>query len=232
MPNLEVNFDSFIALGKIAKSPITNPLNLLGFVESVGAAGISFTFGPEIGHLNNLALLRSMSTCRINIRVPVDMQSLQKAILLQPDIITLVDPESDNCAVQIPSKMIKELVDIAINVKNMGVAVRLKPDVKQLKEAYQLGIDEIEIATDELARHDQQTPFLKCLEKITHTIHVGSRNNLRISVGGQLNRRLIKSLNEVIDVEFISVGKALLSQSLMWGFEAALKELIEIIEIR
>ncbi|MCK4640688.1 MAG: pyridoxine 5'-phosphate synthase [Candidatus Marinimicrobia bacterium] len=232
MPYFEVNFDPFIALGKITNSPVSNPLNLLSFVESVGAAGISFTYGPETGQMNNVALLRSMTNCRINIRVPADMQVLQKAILLRPDIVTLCDMEKEDTTVQIPSKSIKELVNSVLNIEDLGIAIRLKPDVKQLKEAYQMGIDEIEIATNELARHDKQTPFLECLEKITHTIHIGNKNNLRISAGGELDRRLIRALNEVIDVEFISVGKALLSRSLMWGLENALKEFNEVIDIR
>jgi len=230
MPYLEINFDPFITLAKVTNASISNPLNLLSLVETVGANGISFTYGPEIGQMNNLALLRSMSDCRINIRVPADMQILQKALLLRPDLITICDPESDDHTVEIPSKLIKELVNSVVTMNEVGVSLRLKPDVKQLKEAYQMGIDEVEIATNELARKDKQLLFLECLEKITHAVNLGNRNNLRISIGGQLNRRIIRAVNDVINVEFISVGRALLSQAFLWGFETAVREMIEMLD--
>ena len=230
MPNLDINFDPFITLAKVTNAAISNPLNLLSLVETVGANGISFTYSSEIGQMNNLALLRSMSDCRINIRVPVDMQILQKALLLRPDLITVCDTERDDKTVEIPSKLIKELISTVIAADDVGVSLRLKPDVKQLKDAYQMGIDEVEIATDELARQDKQVAFLECLEKITHAINIGSRNNLRISVGGQLNRRIIRAINDVISVEFISVGRALLAQSFLWGFEKAVRDMVEILD--
>ena len=231
MPYLEVNFDPFIALAKITTAPMSNPLNLISYIETVGAGGISFTYKPETGQMNNLGLLRSMTSSRINVRVPADMQIVQKALLLRPDMITIFDIEKEDGTVEIPSKLIKDLISSVINMDNVGVALRLKPDVKQMKEAYQIGIDEVEIATNELAEHEKQSPFLECLERITHAIRIGNRNNLRVSVGGALDRRLITSINEVIDVEFISVGRALLAQAFLRGFQTAVKELTEIIDI-
>jgi len=229
MPYLEVNLDPFIELGRISGLALTNPVNLLSYIEAVGASGICLTYKPELDQLNNLDLLRALSSCRINLRVPTDMQILQKVILLHPDLVTIVDLDNDDTTVRIPSKQIKELVNAVLSVGGLGVALRLKPEVKQLKEAFQLGIDEVEVATNELVRHSRQIPFLECLEKITHAIHIGSRNNLRISAGGNLNRHLIRELVDVIDLEFISVGRALLSQSLIYGFENALHELTKIV---
>jgi len=34
MPYLEVNFDPFIALAKITNAPVSNPLNLINYVET------------------------------------------------------------------------------------------------------------------------------------------------------------------------------------------------------
>jgi len=231
MPYLEVNFDPFIALAKITGAPISNPLNLISYVETIGVGGIGFSYGQEIAPMNNLNLLRSMTNSRINIRVPVDMQVVQKALLLRPDIITICDPEKSDNTVEIPSKAVKDLVTSIVNIDDVGVALRLKPEVRQMKEAYQMGIDEVEVSSNELSEIDKQIPFLECLEGITHAIRTGNRNSLRVSVGGALDRRIIKAIIEVIDVEFISVGRALLAQSFLKGFEPAVKELTDIIDI-
>lgn len=231
MAYFEINFDPLIALAKITGAPISNPLNLLGLAETAGVSGISFGYGTEIGQMNNLGLLRSMSSSRINIRVPADMQMVQKVILLRPNLITLYNPDVEDGSLEIPSKLVKELVAAVIHTENVGLALRLKPDVKCMKEAYQMGIDEVEIATNELGELDSRTAFLECLGKITHAIRIGTRNNLRVSAGGALHQRTIRALNEVIDVEFMSVGRALLAQAFLRGFDTAVREFMSIIEI-
>ena len=137
--------------------------------------------------------------------------------------------DRDN-TIEIHSKDIKVLVNTILNSEDLGLALRIQPKIKLLKEAYQLGVDEVEIATNDLAKEKTHKGFLLVLEKITHTIRIATKNNLRVSIGGDLDRRIITALNEVVDVEFISVGNALLSQSLITGFESALKELMELVE--
>lgn len=230
MPYLEVNLDPFISLEELVHAPLTNPLNLLSYVESIGVAGVSFTYRKNVNLVTDISTLRSMTGCRLNVRVPADAETIQKVLQIKPDMITIINPESADNTLEFHSKDIKVLVNTILDNQDLGLALRIQPKIKLLKEAYQLGVDEVEIATNELSKEETHKGFLVVLEKITHTIRIAIKNNLRVSIGGDLNQRIIAALNEVVDVEFLSVGKALLSQSLITGFESALRELMELVE--
>ncbi|RKY51170.1 MAG: hypothetical protein DRP89_09245 [Candidatus Neomarinimicrobiota bacterium] len=230
MSYLEINLDPFISLEELVHAPLTNPLNLLSYVESIGVSGVSFTYRENVNLVRDISTLRSMTGCRFNIRVPANIEIVQKILPIKPDMLTVIDPKSLDNTIEIHSKDIKVLVNTILNSEDLGLALRIQPKIKLLKEAYQLGVDEVEIATNDLAKEKTHKGFLLVLEKITHTIRIATKNNLRVSIGGDLDRRIITALNEVVDVEFISVGNALLSQSLITGFESALKELMELVE--
>jgi len=230
MSYLEVNLDPFIQLKSLVEFPLTNPVNLLSYIESVGAAGISFTYRPENPAFNEISTLKALTNARINIRVSTDNQAVQRAVLLKPDMITLTDPETPANTLKLPSKVVKEVVDSVGGDEDLGLALRLPMDVKQLKEAYQFGCDEVELATDPLAEQTTHKEFLNHLEILTHVFRIGVKNNLRISLAGRLDRRLIQAISEVITPEFYSVDKSLLAQGLIKGFEPALQELIDLVE--
>ena len=227
---LELNLDPFISLENVIQSPLTNPLNLISYVESIGVPGISFTYNITSQPFSEISTLRALTNSRLNIRVAADLQAVQKAILLKPDMITLIDPESETQTLELPSKSVTEILNIISKNNDLNFALRMEPNVKQLKEAYQAGANEVELSTNQLAFEKNHAGFYEVLESIIHNIRVAKKNNLRISLGGNLDRRLILALKEVADVEFVSVDYALLSQSLIRGFENALREFTQLVE--
>jgi pyridoxine 5-phosphate synthase len=230
MPYFEANLDSFISLSKLSLTPLSNPVSLLSYIETIGVPGVSFTFEEGTNSIFDLPTFRSVTNSRINIRVKPEIDLITNVISLNPDMLTIIDISREDNTVDTSNKEVKLAVESALEHENINVAIRIKPELKRLKEAYQLGVDEIEIATNNLADKDTYKEFQELLGHIAYTIRIAKKNDLRISVGGKLDYRIIKSLNEVSDVEFISVGKALLSQSLVIGFQNALREFMAIVE--
>ena len=232
MSYLEVNLDPFVSLKEMVNSPLTNPLNLLSYIESVGVGGISFTYRYDIDYINDLSDLRAMTGSRINIRIPADMNEIQRILPLKPDVITLVDLSTQDSTVQVPSQELKEISETLSENEDFALSLRIKPDLKQLKAAYQYGVDIVEIATNDLVIQDTHKGFLNILELIVHIARTAEKHGLRVAAAGQLNRRIVLALNEVCNVEFISIGRAILSQSLIIGFEAGLREIMDIVDNR
>jgi pyridoxine 5-phosphate synthase len=230
MPYFEANLDSFISLSKLSLTPLSNPVSLLSYIETIGVPGVSFTFEEGTNSIFDLPTFRSVTNSRINIRVKPAIDLITNVISLNPDMLTIIDISREDNTVDTSNKEVKLAVESALEHENVNVSIRIKPELKRLKEAYQLGVDEIEIATNNLADKDTYKEFQELLGHIAYTIRIAKKNDLRISVGGKLDYRIIKSLNEVSDVEFISVGKALLSQSLVIGFQNALREFMAIVE--
>jgi len=232
MRYLEVNLDPFLALCQVAETPLCNPLNLLSFIEAAGVAGISYTNRPEYDGLFNFPVMRSMSKCRLNIRTNIENQALQRAMAAKPDFITLVNLAAPDATVDPHTEQVRDLVATVQSAEDFNLVLRLKPEVPALKAAYRLKVDEVELATNKLSGLETQAAYLVELEKIVLAVRLANRHNLRVSVGGLLHKRLILALLELVDVEFISLGRALLSQALIVGIEPALRELLAIIENR
>jgi len=227
---LEINLDPFLALSRVTDTPLCNPLNLMGFLEAAGVAGISFTNQMEYDGLVNVAAIRSMSKCRLNVRTNIENQSVQKAMSVRPDFITLVNLSEPDFTVDPHSEPVRNLVETIQSAEDFNLVLRLKPEVHDLKAAYRLKVDEVELATNAIARQELHSAYLAELQKITLATRLATRNHLRVSIGGMLHRRLVLTLLETIDVEFISVGRALLGQALITGLEPAVRELMTIIE--
>lgn len=230
MPYFEANLDSFISLAKFSPTPLSNPVGLLSYIETIGVPGVSFTFEEGTNNIFDLPTFRSVTNSRINIRVKPEIDLITNVISLNPDMLTIVDTTTDDNTVDTSNKEVKLAVGSALEQKDVNIAIRIKPEMKRLKEAYKLGVDEIELATNDLANKDTYKEFQESLGHIAYIIRIAKKNDLRVSAGGKLDYRIIKSLNEVSDVEFISVGRALLSQSIILGFQDALREFMSVVE--
>lgn len=227
---LEINLDPFLALSQLADTPLCNPLNLLGFIEAAGVCGISYTNRPEYEGLINIPAMRTMSKCRLNIRANIESQAIQRAMSARPDFITLVNLAEPDFTVDPHSDPVRNFVETVQSAEDFNLILRLKPEVRDLKAAYHLKVDEVELATNALATQEVQTAYNAELQKIVLAVRLATRNHLRVSIGGLLHRRLILTLLELIDVEFIVVGRALFSQALIYGIEPAIRELLTIVE--
>jgi pyridoxine 5'-phosphate synthase PdxJ len=230
MRYLEINLDPFITLNRVAQQPLSHPLHLLGYVEATGVASLSFTYSPEVSEIVSVPAIRAATRCRLNIRANADLTSIQKAMQLKPDFITLVDLSHPLQVFDAQSKDARDLVETIQSAEDFNLILRLMPEVEQLKAAYRLKVDEVEVATNELAHQDTHQNFLLYLDQLVHVIRVGQKNKLRVSVGGNLDARLIRTILQVVEVEFISIGRALLSQALVHGFGQALKEFVNLTE--
>jgi len=232
MPYLEVNLDPFISVESIVQTPLANPLNLLTYIESCGVMGISFTFQPELPFLKNISLVREMTGARLNIRSSVEASSVEESLFLKPDVLTLIDWADPDRAICLPSKPVRDMLDAVSEPREFAVALRIHPHPKQLKEAYTLNVDEIEIATDPLTHQANRLGYLSELDAISRTVRLANKKGVNVTCSGNLDERAIAALRDVANVEFFSVGKHLLSRALADGFGNALKEMIEHIETR
>ncbi|PIS28819.1 MAG: hypothetical protein COT43_05565 [Candidatus Marinimicrobia bacterium CG08_land_8_20_14_0_20_45_22] len=232
MSYLEVNLDPFISVESIIQTPLANPLNLLTYIESRGVTGIGVTFQPELPFLKNISLVREMTGARLNIRSSVEASGVEGSLFLKPDVLTLIDWANPDRAVRLPSKSVRDMLDAVSEPREFAVAIRIHPHPKQLKEAYILNIDEIEIATDPLTRQTNQLGYLAEMDAIARTIRLANKKGLNVTCSGNLDERTIAAIRDIANVEFFSVGKHLLSRALADGFGNALKEMIEYIETR
>jgi len=230
MAYLEVNLDSFIKFEKYFRIKLSNIYNIVGLLEVNNIHGICFSYDVVDDIELFLDTVKSMTEARINVRVVPEKGIIQRLLQYKPDVITLIDPSSDDLSVFLPSKKIKEVTSEFSNREEIGFVIRLQPDLKFLKFAYQYGCDEIELASDSLALEEMHIEYNKKLEQIAHSARVAKKNGMRVSISGGLNRRVIDSLINIVDFEFISLDDILLAEAIFKGLSEVLKEYIILVE--
>jgi pyridoxine 5'-phosphate synthase PdxJ len=229
MSYLEVNLAPFISLWRKHDTAAINPLNLLSYVDSSFAGGISFTYQSDTPLFSEISTLRKLTNSRINIRVNSAEELYKKVIALKPDVITLQNPDNEYSTINLPSKMNSKIINQARD-KNITVVPRIKPDIKQLKQVYKLRCPEAEIATNLLGKTENKSNFYNIMGDLTKCYKTAKKNNLRISFGGNLNKRLILALNRAMTPEFYSMGRYLISLSLIKGIDRVLEDIVDTIE--
>ena len=229
MTYLELNLDPFVSLWRELNVSIINPLNLLSYVENSYTGGITFSYKPNRPLFSEISTLRKLTNCRINIRITPDMEKFKKVKDLAPDVITLYNDENEYNIVELPSKTVSKIVNESRAAK-IPVILRIAPHIKQLKHVYKLKCSQTELATNRLDAMDTKVKFDKVLTQLSRCYNVAKKNNLRISFGGNLNKRLILALKRLMTPEFYSMGRYILSFSLVKGFENVLEDTVEMIE--
>ncbi|HMA62181.1 MAG TPA: pyridoxine 5'-phosphate synthase [bacterium] len=229
MSYLELNLDPFISLWRKLDISVINPLNFLSYVDSSFTGGISFTYRADIPLFSEISTLRKLTNSRINIRINPDPEQFKKVADLSPNVVTIINEDNDNDIVELPSKTIGKIIN-SDNKGKIPIIPRIKPEIKQLKQAYKLKCAEVELDTNQLSKADHEEDYSKRMEVLLNCYKIANKNNLRISFGGNLNKRLILALNRVMSPEFFSVGNYLLAHSLIKGIDNVLEDTVDIIE--
>ena len=61
---------------------------------------------------------------------------------------------------------------------------------------------------------------------------IARKNGMRISISGGLNRRIVNSLIDLVEFEFISIDDSLLAEAVFSGLPSVIKDYIFLVEKR
>tara|TARA_Y100000816_G_scaffold188151_1_gene136903 strand:- start:897 stop:1637 length:741 start_codon:yes stop_codon:yes gene_type:complete len=110
---------------------------------------------------------------------------------------------------------------------NIRSSIFVDPDKSQLDAAKEIGLDRVEIYTGPFAE-----AFKKNEEKILNTykevIEYGNQIDLDINAGHDLNLENLSTLLSYGDIKEVSIGHALISESLIYGIENTIQKYIKI----
>ena len=69
-----------------------------------------------------------------------------RALDLAADLITVYDEESEDRTLTMSSADLKKVLEPIVSNRRYALSVRLRADIRDLKVAYQMGVDEVELA--------------------------------------------------------------------------------------
>ena len=237
MTILSVNINKIATLRNARGEDYPNLLNTAIDIIKFGAQGITIHPRPDERHVryqDAMDLKRNIS-CELNIegnpiKKFIDLVNEVKPaqVTLVPDSVDAITSNSGWDTVANYS-FLKDIVD-NFRSNSIRVSIFINPDIKMLEGAKKINADRIELFTGPYAkefsndRHKAIEQYIKCSE-------VANEIGIEINAGHDLNQNNLKFFSDSINnLKEVSIGHALVTESLYNGLEPTIKSYLEILK--
>jgi len=231
MPKLSVNINKIATLRNSRGGDMPNVVHAAIKAQEFGAHGITVHPRPDERHIRykDVYDLKQVVTTEFNIEGnPKEPRFMELVLAVKPTQVTLVPDQlgqltSDHGWNTVEHK--EYLVEVLQVFKKEGIrtSVFVDPDPDMIIGAKAVGADRIELYTETYA-HNFLMDKSKAVEPFTIAAEVANKLGLGINAGHDLNLQNLKFFNEhVPGLLEVSIGHALISDSLYLGMENAIQ---------
>ena len=112
---------------------------------------------------------------------------------------------------------------------NIRTSIFLDPDQEQLEIAKEINIDRVELYTGPFARAFEEKD-IKTLKTYQEAISFANNINVSLNAGHDLNLSNLPTLLEYGDIKEVSIGHALIIESLELGVKETIKRYLKILK--
>lgn len=226
MTKLSVNINKIATLRNSRGGDVPNLVQFAKDVQKFGAQGITVHPRPDERHIRyqDVYHLKPVITTEYNIEGNPIKQFMEMVLETKPTQVTLVPDAEDAITSNAGWDTIKHkdfLIDIIKEFKQNGIrtSIFVDPDLKQIEGAKATGTDRIELYTEAFA-HQYSLGNEMAIKPYTECAVLANSLNLGINAGHDLSLNNIKFFkNNIPDLLEVSIGHALISESLYLGVE-------------
>jgi len=226
MTQLSVNINKIATLRNSRGGDVPNLLKVATDLQSYGAQGITIHPRPDQRHIryDDALALPSVLTTEFNIEGNPIPKFIDLVTQIKPDQVTLV-PDAENAITSNAGwDTIKHkdfLLEVISEFKSHGIrtSIFVDPVEKIVEGAKITGTDRIELYTEAYAQNFKKNPK-KAVAPYTEAAVLASNIGIGINAGHDLNLEntafFAQNVPHLLEV---SIGHALVSESLYLGFE-------------
>lgn len=230
MTKLSVNINKIATLRNSRGGNVPNVVQVAQDVQNFGAQGITVHPRPDERHIRyqDVLDLRPIVNTEFNIEGNPIQKFIDLVLKVKPDQVTLVPDAEDAITSNAGWDTVKNkdyLREIINEFERSGIrtSIFVDPDPEMVKAAVHTGASRIELYTEEYAvefskgNREAVKPYADCA-KIANDLGLG------INAGHDLSLENIKFFKEhVPGLLEVSIGHALIAESLYLGLEAVIK---------
>jgi len=242
MTNLSVNVNKIAWLRNARGGYTPNILELSEIIIDCGASGITVHPRPDLRHItpDDVYLLRELTEkkkvefniegnphSKSNKHYPGFQEIIQVA---KPDQCTLVPDSLEQITSDhgwdFITRETSEDIDLVNCLKESSprISFFVDPIPEQLEMAKETGTDRIEFYTGPYA----EDPGLDSIEPYIQCYHLARKLNLGVNAGHDLDLRNLAFFLENVAADEVSIGHALISDSLVMGIEKTVKQYLDL----
>jgi pyridoxine 5-phosphate synthase len=236
MTKLSVNINKIATLRNARGEDYPNLVNTAKDIIKFGAEGITIHPRPDERHIkysDAYDLKQNIST-ELNIEGNPSKKFINMVCEVKPDQVTLVPDESDAITSNSGWDTVKNfnfLKDVVEEFKSnsIRVSIFIDPDSKMLEGAKKINADRVELFTGPYAKqyiNDKSNAinrYIDCSE-------IANKIGMELNAGHDLNQQNLEFFkNNIINLKEVSIGHALISESLYFGLESTIKSYLKIL---
>ena len=236
MTKLSVNINKIATLRNARGEDYPNLVKTAKDIIKFSAEGITIHPRPDERHIkysDAYDLKQNIST-ELNIEGNPSNKFINMVCEVKPDQVTLVPDESDAITSNSGWDTVKNfnfLKDAVEEFKSnsIRVSIFIDPDSKMLEGAKKINADRVELFTGPYAKqyiNDKSNAinrYIDCSE-------IANKIGMDLNAGHDLSQQNLKFFkNNILNLKEVSIGHALISESLYFGLESTIKSYLKIL---
>ena len=226
MTQLSVNINKIATLRNSRGGNVTDLLKVAADLQSYGAQGITIHPRPDQRHIryDDALALPAVLTTEFNIEGNPIPKFIDLVIQIQPDQVTLVPDSEDAITSNAGWDTIKNkdfLAEVISEFQSHGIrtSIFVDPIEKMVEGAKNTGTNRIELYTEAYAQNFKKNPE-KAIAPYAQAALLANDLGVGINAGHDLNlENTAFFAQNIINLLEVSIGHALVSESLYLGFE-------------
>jgi len=236
MTKLSVNINKIATLRNARGEDYPNLVKTAKDIIKFGAEGITIHPRPDERHIkysDAYDLKQNIST-ELNIEGNPSKKFINMVCEVKPDQVTLVPDESDAITSNSGWDTVKNfdfLKDVVEEFKSnsIRVSIFIDPDTKMLEGAKKINADRVELFTGPYAKqyiNDKSNAINRYID----CSKIANKIEMELNAGHDLNQQNLEFFkNNIINLKEVSIGHALISESLYFGLESTIKSYLNIL---
>jgi pyridoxine 5-phosphate synthase len=227
---LSVNINKVATIRNARGGSMPNVVNAAIAIQQFGADGITIHPRPDQRHITfqDVYDLKPVVTTEFNVEGYPSKEFIKMMLEVKPHQVTLVPDPPDvltSNAGWDTKENLQFLKDVIAELKfnNMRVSLFLDTNHTMIEYAYQTGTDRIELYTEAYAANYAKNPE-DAIKPYLEAALFAQQFGLGLNAGHDLNLANLKYFARIIpDLLEVSIGHALISDALYYGFEKTIQ---------
>ena len=237
MTRLSVNINKIATLRNARGEDYPNLIKTAEDIISFGAQGITIHPRPDERHIrySDAYELKEKINTELNIEGNPNKKFIDLVNEIKPEQVTLVPDSEDVITSNAGWDTINNfsfLNDIVKQFKSnsIRVSIFIDPDIDMLEGAKKIDADRVELFTGPYAK-EYNNDKLKAIEKYIQCSQVANEINLELNAGHDLNQNNLDFfIQSTKNIKEVSIGHALISESLYKGLHSTIKSYLDILK--
>ena len=236
MTKLSVNINKIATLRNARGEDHPHLVKTAKDIIKFGAQGITIHPRPDERHIkySDAYDLKENITTELNIEGNPSRKFVDMVSEVKPDQVTLVPDKDDAITSNSGWDTINNfdfLKDIVMEFKShsIRVSIFIDPDSRMVEGAKKINADRVELFTGQYAKQYENDKF-NAIKTYVKCSEIANKTGIELNAGHDLNQQNLKFFkNNILNLKEVSIGHALISESLYFGLESTIKSYLNIL---